>query len=175
MTWLVRLYPRAWRERYGDEFSALLREQRWSFGLLVDVLAGAIDARVEPQRSAARAPREALREAEGDKRMFARMMKLKCAGYGPQVTARDQWTSLAIQLGGTVVLAATWMWLRAIYRGNPYLEAGSFLTFLAPFVLSMPFNSLKGRSREAQAAIVGGTLALLLAIALATGFITARL
>jgi hypothetical protein len=47
---LLRLYPTTWRERYGDEFLAVLEEQRLSPRLLLDVLAGALDAHLyQPQ------------------------------------------------------------------------------------------------------------------------------
>ena len=54
MKGLVRLYPRAWRERYGAEFGEILADKRPSIGLIVDVIAGAIDARVSPQPIATR-------------------------------------------------------------------------------------------------------------------------
>ena len=34
----IRLYPAAWRDRYGDEFGALLEETRMSIPVLFDVL-----------------------------------------------------------------------------------------------------------------------------------------
>ncbi len=49
MSVLVRLYPTAWRARYGDEFEALLVERRPSRRDLVDILVGAVDARLWPQ------------------------------------------------------------------------------------------------------------------------------
>jgi ribosomal protein L37AE/L43A len=42
---LVRLYPRAWRRRYGAELAAVLAQERLSPGEVVDVLRGALDAR----------------------------------------------------------------------------------------------------------------------------------
>jgi hypothetical protein len=48
---LARLYPRAWRERYGEEFTALLEEQQFSASVIANVLLGAIDAHA--RRSAA--------------------------------------------------------------------------------------------------------------------------
>jgi hypothetical protein len=47
---LLRLYPRRWRQRYGGEFVALLEDlagtpHRWR--LAVDIIRGAIDARLE--------------------------------------------------------------------------------------------------------------------------------
>lgn len=47
--WLLRLYPPAWRARYGEEFAALLEEGPLTGRAIVDVLLGAVDARVRPQ------------------------------------------------------------------------------------------------------------------------------
>lgn len=41
---LLRLYPAAWRARYGDELAAMLDELRLSPFALLDVLLGALDA-----------------------------------------------------------------------------------------------------------------------------------
>ena len=49
MLWLLRLYPTPWRAKDGDEFAAILETQQPSLGLFVDVLAGALDARLRPQ------------------------------------------------------------------------------------------------------------------------------
>jgi hypothetical protein len=46
---LVRLYPRAWRERYGEEFLALLEEKPASVRDLLNVALGALDAWLKPQ------------------------------------------------------------------------------------------------------------------------------
>jgi hypothetical protein len=43
---LVRLYPAAWRARYGEEFEALLEAQRFSVRTVLDILLGALDARL---------------------------------------------------------------------------------------------------------------------------------
>jgi hypothetical protein len=49
MTRLVRLYPRAWRERYEREFVALLAERPPSTRDTLDTVGGAIDAHLHPQ------------------------------------------------------------------------------------------------------------------------------
>jgi hypothetical protein len=49
MSRLVRLYPRAWRDRYENEFLDLLAERRLSPGDLVDTLRGAVDAHLHPK------------------------------------------------------------------------------------------------------------------------------
>ena len=46
-TWLIRLYPPAWRDRYGDEFEALLEECLHSPLDVLDIVLGAIDAHLE--------------------------------------------------------------------------------------------------------------------------------
>jgi hypothetical protein len=49
MSALVRLYPSAWRARYGPEFEALLAQRPPTRRDLVDIVLAAIDARVSPQ------------------------------------------------------------------------------------------------------------------------------
>ncbi len=46
---LVRLYPGAWRERYGEEFVAMLEQSPASVKDVLDVTLGALDARLRPQ------------------------------------------------------------------------------------------------------------------------------
>lgn len=50
MSRLVSLYPRPWRERYEDEFLALMSDRQPSIGERLDIVRGAIDARLHPQR-----------------------------------------------------------------------------------------------------------------------------
>ena len=48
---LLRLYPRAWRERYGEELSAQLETQRpLRIGVVADLVRGALDAHLHPLR-----------------------------------------------------------------------------------------------------------------------------
>jgi hypothetical protein len=46
---LLRLYPAVWRARYGDEFAELLAARPPSLRDRLDILLGAIDARIHPQ------------------------------------------------------------------------------------------------------------------------------
>lgn len=52
MKWLIYLYPKAWRKRYGDEFLALLEEQPTTVWDIFDTLRGALDARITFYRKA---------------------------------------------------------------------------------------------------------------------------
>jgi hypothetical protein len=45
---LVRLYPRAWRERYGAEFTALLETSRGDVSILANVVWSALGERIFP-------------------------------------------------------------------------------------------------------------------------------
>ena len=56
MSKLIRLYPRAWRDRYEEEFSTLLVERPPTSADLVDILRGAFDAHVNPQGEAEPSP-----------------------------------------------------------------------------------------------------------------------
>ena len=41
---LLQLYPRAWRERYGDEFLALVGDRPLGVTQIIDIVSAAIDA-----------------------------------------------------------------------------------------------------------------------------------
>lgn len=45
---LLRLYPPAWRDRYQDEVEALLDQHAATFATFLDLLWGALDARLDP-------------------------------------------------------------------------------------------------------------------------------
>jgi hypothetical protein len=47
--YVLRLYPRAFRERYGEEILAMLEQRPLSFADLLNLLAGACDAYLHPQ------------------------------------------------------------------------------------------------------------------------------
>ena len=62
--WLLRLYPRWWRDRYGAEFEALLEDVPVSARTILDMLADALDARLQPVPPAGAQPAEAPGPAE---------------------------------------------------------------------------------------------------------------
>lgn len=49
MSRLLRLYPAAWRARYGSELNAILRERPIGVGGRIDLVRGAIDAHRHPE------------------------------------------------------------------------------------------------------------------------------
>ena len=56
MSRLLSLYPPRWRARYGAELESLLQERPPSFVDRLDIVRGALDARVHPQLAAADPP-----------------------------------------------------------------------------------------------------------------------
>ena len=46
---LIRLYPERWQARYGAEFEAIIEARSPSFSDRIDIVRGAVDARVHPQ------------------------------------------------------------------------------------------------------------------------------
>lgn len=162
MTWLLALYPPRWRRRYGDELRELLREQRFSLHALVDLIAGAIDAWLEPQK---------LPDQKG-----VPMMKLGCATYGGKVSREDAWKSAAVNLGGTLFLTALWMVLRIRNLADrTYVDAFSAMMFLIPYLFSLRYTSLKGRSLRTQSLFIAGMILVLTLILGTAGWIAGRI
>ena len=174
MTWLLLLYPPRWRRRYGRELADLVALQPFSVGAAIDVLAGAIDAWFHLQLVPAKP------DLNGDVAMIARIIQLKCAGYGPNVTKSDRVKNTAVNIAGTLVLAVAWLaavWVvkHRQFRGNVYLMSLSPMTYLFPYLMGLHYTSLKGRSTRAQAILIGGVTGTLVALLLLAGWISTTL
>jgi len=74
MSALVRLYPRAWRERYEAEFLDLLEARPPTLGDRFDILRGALDARLHPQVQQPEAPEPAAVDAAPDDTVVVRRL-----------------------------------------------------------------------------------------------------
>lgn len=48
VTWILNFYPRRWRERYQEEMLAVLEQHTISLTTILDLLLGALDARLDP-------------------------------------------------------------------------------------------------------------------------------
>ncbi len=166
MTWLVRLYPPAWRRRYGCELEDLIATQPASFGMAIDLVATAVDAWLNPQLSTAVAA-----DAKGAGAMIAEMLQLQCAGYGPNVTKAYRLKAAAIMLVGSLLVAIAYTWATARYGKDPYLESLVLVSWLVVFVFSQHYTTLKGRPALVQTVLIGGQAAAVIAIALAAAWI----
>jgi hypothetical protein len=170
VTWLIKLYPPAWRRRYGRELAELVAAQPASFGTAIDLVAGAVDAWLNPQSSTA----AMAADVKGAGAMVPKMLKLRCAGYGPNVTTADARTAAAVTIGGTLALVLSLTWAIAHYGKNPYFDSLLALSWLVPFAFSQRYTSLKGRPARVQAVLIVGQAAFVLAVALGAAWLNSN-
>jgi hypothetical protein len=170
MTWLVRLYPPAWRRRYGRELEELLATRPASLGVAFDLVVGALDAWFNPQPSAA----GTAADAKGAGAMVSTMLQLRCTGNGPNVSKEDRRKAGVVTLSGSLALALALTWATARFGRNSYIESLLLMGWLVPWFVSQHYTSLKGRSGLVQAAVIGGQSAFVIAVALATAWINSR-
>jgi hypothetical protein len=156
---LVRLYPRAWQARYGEEFVEMVGNNRLRVQQVVDIVSGAIDAWLSSDVRRATV-------ATGGAREGGRVMSvhsLVCASSKARYTTRDA------LIGSIVMVLATLTFLviSIAARRTGFPASGEMLkgvAFPLSLLLSMPFWILKGQPWKAQVVIVGGTVGLLVVI-----------
>lgn len=170
--WLLHLYPRAWRRRYGDEVADLLAGRAFSLRTSVDLVAGAIDVWLHPSETLVAA--RMVQSKEEENTMLTRIARLGC-GLSDEVSTIDQWKSAGIMIGGTIILTLAWMAARRRMGDNPYVDALSVMPFLIPLLFSMRYTYLKGRPAAVQVVFIGGFSILLTAIMLAAGWVAGKL
>jgi hypothetical protein len=99
---LLNLYPSSWRERYKDEFRALL-DQSFSGRDVLDIIGGALDARLSPQ----------YRSSNGDNMEAKRLLQIAGGGallcvllmFGAVVNRTQQgWFDAGLMLMGMVII-----------------------------------------------------------------------
>jgi hypothetical protein len=172
VTWLIKLYPPAWRRRYGHELAELISTQPASFGTAIDLIAGAIDAWLNPQSSTA----ATVDDATGAESMVSKMVQLRCVGDGPTVTTGDTLKALAVSIGGTLALVVPSVWAilrygKAFYL-YPYLLAFMTVSWLVPSLVSQRYTTFKGRSGRAQAVLIGGPIVIMMSMTMAAVWFT---
>lgn len=151
---LLRLYPRAWRERYGDEFVDACGDRSLSFQQAIDIVCGAIDARVSPQSHLA-----AASGSTGGKNMSA-YLKTICMRPAPKMTTADGLKGAAVMIVASFAMLAV---SSALKREGMLAEAKVFTSLSVPMstLLMSHFLFLRGQSPIAKTIITGGTLAIL--------------
>lgn len=155
---LIRLYPRAWRDRYGEEFIAAVGNAPLHVQQVVDIVSGAIDAWLSSDVRRATV-------AAGDARKGGTTMSsfsFVCRESRVRYTTRDALIGSGVMLLIVAVLVA----LGIAARRNGFPVTGEMLKAVATpasLLLSMPLWLLKGQPWKAQVAIVGAALGLLVA------------
>ena len=118
---LVRLYPRNWRDRYEDEFVALLEQQPATFRAYADVALGAVIARC---RAIGGAKFEGLRFSMLDLRLGGRMLvkhpaltviatiavafAIGVGSVGFEIARQALWPTIALPDGNRIVALQNW-------------------------------------------------------------------
>jgi hypothetical protein len=154
---MLRLYPAAWRERYGEEFAAVLDSQRPSVGIVLDVLAGAVDAHVHPQIHSSRS-----KSLPGEDTMTLAMLQ-RCAVGGPKLSPQDRRAAEKSMIISSLIMAALYMALTKIYRSALPVQAFgyAFVPFLGLIYERTAY--LRKRSRLSQVVLMAaGFMALYL-------------
>ena len=151
MKWMLQLYPAAWRQRYGDEFAAVLADQRASMGLILDVLGGAVDARLHPQ------VRAGEKNLKGEDTMTKEMLR-RCAAGGPKLSPIDQKIASMAVLFSSLVFALLYIVLTKIYHSRPAVEALGYASFPAIWLIYEQTAYLRKRRLATQAVIALGIM-----------------
>jgi hypothetical protein len=135
MTWMLRLYPRAWQERYGEEMAAVMESEPRRFRLMLDLLAGVIDARMNPQVSAS--------AASGGKKTVTTFMKL-CARTN--FTREEKTQSVWWMIGASLVFVGIALVLQLLFEKTLLSQTILYSAYPMALILSGQSTYLKGYS-----------------------------
>jgi hypothetical protein len=164
---LVRLYPRAWRDRYGEEFLATVGQGALRLQQVIDIVAGAIDAWLSSEMRRAGQPAGSPHRGPV---MSHTLKSAVCGGTKLRFSNRDALIGAGVMIGTSFVCLALGLYARR----SGMLVTGEILKSLAfpgSMILSLPFWMLKGQPWKAQAVLIGGTLLFLVLI----GYLSTRI
>lgn len=133
MTRLLRLYPRAWRRRYGDEVAAMLAGRPFSLALAIDLLGGAVDVWLHPAQTLAAANHHDMSTKENVMRIL-----------GPAITRADQRKAIAM-FAITILLTGTWMVVHLRRGDSPVADALSIMPWIVGMLISTRYIYLNDR------------------------------
>jgi hypothetical protein len=158
---LLRLYPRGWRDRYGDEFLEMVGPERLQLQQTIDIVFGAIDAWLSAEvRGAAQV------QAQGGPAMVKTISV--CSHNQLRYTRRDSLIGAAIML----IVTATLTGLGIAAQRTGWTAAGETLVnlgYLVAMVISMPFWLTKGQPWKAQAALLVTIVTILIIVSMMKG------
>jgi hypothetical protein len=155
---LVRLYPRRWRERYGEEFETLVASQEVGPRLIFDILFGALDAHLAPQPQVAGAAKGA---AAG-----GRVMELLKTGCGATSMSRtEQLKYAALIVGVTFAMSLLVLGLKRTVGPSIWIEAlGVTTASIAPLLYLLVLT--REHSLRTRVALTVGLFVIVYAIGL---------
>jgi hypothetical protein len=163
---LLRLYPRAWRRRYGDEMAFVVSAERPTLRLAADLIAGAVDARLNPRWT----PRLSTHNEEG---VTMANFLAHCQPVG--VSREDHIKSAGVMLGGTLALTILYLVLKSNYGASPFIDAFGFALFPSSLALSARYTYLKRYSSAAASVLTVGTIIIIFGIMLLATLVSERI
>ena len=126
MSWLLQLYPKPWQQRYRSEIKAYLADEPRTLRRDLDLIAGALDARLNPDFT----PEPALNKGDTTMTSF-----FHCASR--DITRTDGFKSATSILGVTFVLTAIGVTLEKTLGDHVAIQAPIFaprsITQRSPF------------------------------------------
>lgn len=156
MTWLLRLYPRAWRARYEEEMRQVLAGEAPTLRLAVDLLAGAVDAHVNPHWTPGREP--SPRAIGGP--MISKIVACEVRSMKKMAAGRQA----AWLIGASSTLAGVAVTLTALFGRTSFSEALIYAAFPMALMCSSECGYLGRYSATARWVLIGAGNALILGI-----------
>jgi hypothetical protein len=156
---LLALYPRRWRDRYGEEMAGLLEDRRATPTLVADLLRGAADAHLHHAELLPESPGDALSRALGGLVQALVLTLVVVAG----VTKASEDTGLAAGAATDVVRAGAGLAL-----------AGALALALPAALAAVAAAARPGPARRQVAAIAGAPV-LFAAVTIGLGALAPRL
>jgi hypothetical protein len=164
---LLRLYPPAWRRRYGEEFLDTVGPESLRLQQVIDIVSGAIDAWLSAD---VRRGTRVVRVAPSGGGPMRPASLMSCERRNARYSARDGLIGGGVMIGATVILLV--LGIAAGRNGWPVTgEILKGIAYPASLMVSMPFWLMKGQPWRAQAVILGVTVAFLVVI----GYIATRI
>ena len=156
---LLHLYPAAWRERYEDEFLALLEERPLSPFDAFDIVLGALDARLRPKdlaiEFAARRNQPMNDRLSGWAAVVGGVLFSLAFGLGTLLPPPTSEVAMAIFPVAAIALLVALIGLSAVQgRSRPVLAWAAVVVPAAGIVLSLV--GLAGMSLRGDAPLLGG-------------------
>jgi hypothetical protein len=143
--WFLKLYPRDWRARYGDELSAMVGDRPLSLPNAIDLIAGAIDARFTKEKK------------------MPSVLRSACLTRTEPQTVADGLRGAGVMIGASLIFLALGM----IAKREGYPDTAETLkgmSFPVSLVLMSHVMYMRKQSPIAKWIITGGSLALLTVI-----------
>ena len=146
---LLRLYPPAWRARYGGEFLDTVGGDRLSAQQVIDITMGAIDAWFSADVRRSTTPLSTTTATSQKGRIAMMNAKVLCRSSRMRMTTKDEIISAIVMLAGTFILSAAGIWLNR----SGYHEAGEAVkgvAFPLALMISMQLTMRSSIARSSR-------------------------